>query len=137
MFTIAQDMSKYNHLIITRLSFLEWLGNGLRTLNTLSQVTGYPNYRVSMDKILSNNLGTAVESENQKLIYLNTGLFSVEFSNLIVSYLMRRTTPNPTISPIFRHFWSGIQIMTWILDQVPKIVWFLDWNSRHSLNTDH
>ena len=36
---------KYGHV---NLSILLQLGYGLRTLNTLSQVTGYPNYRVSI-----------------------------------------------------------------------------------------
>ena len=36
--------------ILTMVLILYGLGNGLRTLNTLSQVTGYPNYRASMNK---------------------------------------------------------------------------------------
>ena len=37
-----------NLKILTIVLILYWLGNGLRTLNTLSQARGYPNYRVSI-----------------------------------------------------------------------------------------
>ena len=41
-------MSIYKHLITKLLSFIWQLGNGLRTLNTLSQEPDHPDYKVSI-----------------------------------------------------------------------------------------
>ena len=42
-------MLKYKHLILNLLSFTWQLDNGLSTLNTLSQGTGYLNCKVSIN----------------------------------------------------------------------------------------
>ena len=44
-------MFKYKHLITRLLSFIKQLGNGLRTLNTLSQEPDHPENRVSTNDV--------------------------------------------------------------------------------------
>ena len=45
---VLEDLSKFKHLRTDLLSFTYQLGNGPRTFDTLSQVTGYLNYSVSI-----------------------------------------------------------------------------------------